>query len=114
MAHRYSGSNNGLPESIAEELAILDDVTLREVIDYAQTLLDERLPPKVLIETAAEEEIVSISDRFGYTLITKTQPCADGCADCPHGPYLYRVRIEGSVVGGNPALHWSFLGRVEA
>jgi hypothetical protein len=108
-----SGSSIDAPDSIADELSALDDESLREVISYAQNLLNERLEPTTQIEEVPGEEIVSIKEQDGYTLVTKKQPCADGCGDCPHGLYLYRVRVEQSPVDGKPQLHWSFLGRVE-
>lgn len=74
LVHVNSGSNNDLPRSIVEELATLDDVTLREVVSYAQTLLDGRLPAVELIEKWTDEEIVGISERYGYTLVTKNHP----------------------------------------
>ncbi|WP_227379872.1 hypothetical protein [Haladaptatus halobius] len=113
MGRRSSDSRIDVPDSIVDELGALDDESIREVISYAQTLLNERLEPTTQIDKAPGEEIISIKEQDGYTLVTKNQPCADGCDDCPHGPYLYRVRVEQSPVDGEPKLHWSFLGRVE-
>lgn len=109
------GSSNctpGVPEPLAEELASLDDAALRSAVSYGQALLADRSEPTAGVEAAPGEEIVSIDDRGGYTLVAKRQPCADGCDGCPHGPYLYRVRAEPPTGDETRTLHWSFLGRV--
>ncbi|GAA0235788.1 hypothetical protein GCM10009000_059050 [Halobacterium noricense] len=108
-----SSSDISIPESIANELTTLDDESLRDVINYAQSLLAERLPQTSQITEEPGEEIISIWEHDGYTLVTKKHSCVAGCDDCPHGPYLYRVRAEQSFVNGERTLHWSFLGRVE-
>jgi hypothetical protein len=113
MGHPNPGINGDLPESIAEDLQALDDEALRDVVSYAQQLLRERAPQPSHIEAAPGEEIISIEEQGGYTLVTKTQKCAEGCEDCPHGPYLYLVREEHSPVDHEPTLHWVFLGRVD-
>ncbi|RBI61079.1 hypothetical protein DMJ13_15215 [halophilic archaeon] len=104
----------GVPDSLADELASLDDDALRAVVGYARDLLNERLSMATLIEENGDEEIADIDEQGGYTLVTKKQSCADGCEHCPHGPYLYRVRLEPSPTDDEPTLHWSFLGRVES
>ncbi|WP_227353853.1 hypothetical protein [Haladaptatus salinisoli] len=114
MGRKNADSDIDVPDQIADELSALDDGSLREAISYAQTLLEERTEPTTQIEEGPGEEIISIKEQDGYTLVTKKQPCAEGCDNCPHGPYLYRVRVEQSPVDGKPKLHWSFLGRVEA
>ncbi|WP_440007955.1 hypothetical protein [Halomicrococcus sp. SG-WS-1] len=119
MSGSSSGSDNprvaaGVPDSLTDELASLDDDALRAVVGYARDLLNERLSMATLIEENDDEEIADIDERDGYTLVTKKQSCADGCEHCPHGPYLYRVRVEPSPTDYEPTLHWSFLGRVES
>lgn len=111
-----SESNPQLPPSVssefASELATLDADELRAVIAYAQSLLPSQPAPEELIEPQPGEEILEITEHEGFTTVLKEQPCVEGCDDCPHGPYLYRVRAEIHLEEDEPALHWSFLGRV--
>lgn len=101
-----------LPEELAPELAVLDAVELRAVISYAESLLPTKSAPSELITEQPGEEIFEINEHEGYTTVIKAQPCVDGCNDCPHGPYLYRVRAEVHPGIEEPTLHWDFLGRV--
>ncbi|WP_166035512.1 hypothetical protein [Halorussus pelagicus] len=49
----------------------------------------------------------------GYTEVVKEQPCAEGCENCPHGPYLYRVRVRPPVEpDAEPTLRWDLMGPV--
>ena len=100
-----------LPDDLATQLQEMDTATLQAVITYAQSLL----PPTPSISEFLDEEaenVVDVLDHDGYTTVKKMEPCAEGCEDCPHGPYLYRVRVERSPADGSPYLHWDFLGRV--
>lgn len=65
------------------------------------------------IEPGPGEEIVRIGERPGYTMVVKRQPCAEGCRNCPHGPYLYHVREEPRPEGGQK-LQWTDLGPVDS
>lgn len=106
-------SPSDLPDDLVERLSRLDESELREVISYADSLLPR--PPTVadLLEERPGEEILEVAERDGYTRVVKTQPCAEGCDECPHGPYLYHVRVQPSPNDGeSPSLHWEFLGLV--
>lgn len=101
-----------LPDELAPKLAALDPTELRAVIAYAHSLLPTEPASADLIDEQPGEEILEINEHEGYTTVIKVQPCVEGCDDCPHGPYLYRVRAEIHPEEEEPTLHWSFLGRV--
>lgn len=96
---------DAVPSSVATELSQLDDESLRAVLDYGQILLNTR------IEAGPNEEIVSVEDHGTHTTVIKREDCADGCDDCPHGPYLYHIRSE-EHVNGEKSLHWVYIGEV--
>lgn len=101
-----------LPDDLGNRLSHLTESELRAVISYSRTLLPE--PPTVedLLEERRGEEILDVEERDGYTKVIKKQPCACGCDDCPHGPYLYHVRVEPAPdEEESPSLHWGFIGR---
>lgn len=102
-----------LPKDLAEHLSQLEESELRAVISYAKSLLPR--PPTVddLLEERPDEEILEVEEQEGYTKVVKTQPCAQGCDECPHGPYLYHVRVEPHPNNGEaPSLHWEILGPI--
>jgi hypothetical protein len=101
---------NPIPESVARTVADADDATLREIVDFVQRELAERRQDLLDVEPKPEEELVEVSEERGYTRVVLRQPCAEGCEDCPHGPYLYHVRPE-CHPAGEDSLHWVFLGR---
>ena len=103
--------STSIPEPVAELVADADDATLREIIDFVQDELADRRQDVLDIEPKPGEEIVEISEERGYTRVVLRQPCAEGCEECPHGPYLYHVRPEHSP-DGEQSLHWSYIGRV--
>ncbi|MFC4551572.1 MULTISPECIES: hypothetical protein [Halorussus] len=111
-AEEVASPDAELPGELTSRLNDLDEESLRAVIVYAQSLLPS--PPTVtdLLAERAEDDLVEIIEHEGYTTVKKMQPCAEGCEDCPHGPYLYRVRAERSPEDGAPSLRWDFLGRV--
>ncbi|WP_135819743.1 hypothetical protein [Halostella litorea] len=102
---------NDLPDEVVNVLQELDGHDLREAIVYAQELLYHRRDPTIQIEPQPGEEIVSVEEHDGYTAVVKRQPCAAGCPDCPHGPYLYHVTEE-THTDGSTHYHWSFVGSV--
>ena len=73
---------------------------------------NSRLEPASQIEAQSGEEIVSIEDHGAYTSVVKRQDCAEGCKECPHGPYLYHVTLE-EQIEGKKKLHWTYLGEVQ-
>lgn len=101
-----------LPSTAVELIDTLDERELQATIDYAQKRL-HHVHPTVTeqIEAQADEEIVRKEKRDGYTEVVKSQSCPEGCADCPHGPYLYHVTEE-KHSDGSTSLHWVYLGRV--
>lgn len=103
-----------LPTDVAEALSSLSKPELRAAIDFAQKRR-RHLQPEVTdqIEPAPGEEIVRIEEQTSYTLVSKRQPCAGGCAECPHGPYLYHVRRV-SRPEGDSKLQWSYIGPDES
>ena len=101
-----------LSSTFVEEIDRLSDEELRDVISYEQALLNYRTAPAQQIEAAPGEKLLRVTERDGYTEVIKTQPCPEGCDDCPHGPYLYHVQRERPLDGENDTLHWSFLGRI--
>jgi len=106
-------SPEGVPESLASELSDLTPEQLRNTIIHARELLNFHEEVESPIEPGPDEDIIRTSERDGYTEVVKRVTCADGCDDCPHGPYLYHVREESRPEGGTH-LHWTFVGEVRA
>ena len=100
-----------LSPSVATELSELDAEEIRAVLDYVESLSNARSKPASMIEAGPTEEIAFIEDHGSYTTVGKSDDCATGCENCPHGPYLYRVSYEKQLTGGY-GLHWSYLGKV--
>jgi|GEM_PF-278657 hypothetical protein len=101
----------GVPDQLATDLPQLTPDELRNTIIYAQELLqfhDETASP---IEPGPNEDIIRATERDGYTEVVKRTTCAEGCDDCPHGPYLYHVKEESRPEGGTK-VRWMFLGEV--
>ncbi len=84
-----------LPQEAVNVVDELDEAELRAIIDYAQAR-KRFVHPHVTdqIEAKEGEELLRVEERNGYTEVVKSQRCADGCSECPHGPYLYHVREE--------------------
>lgn len=102
-------------DGLAARLTELDAGQLRAVISYAESLLPPAPTPASLIEERPGERILDVSERDGHTEVVKEQPCAEGCEDCPHGPYLYRIRVQPPIGDeSEPTLHWNFLGLVHS
>lgn len=100
-----------LPDDVATMLQGLDEQNLRRVIIHAQELLQATATGVTEIEPHPSEDILRTTDRDGYTEVVKQVRCADGCEDCPHGPYLYHVTRESRPEGGEHN-HWKFIGQV--
>lgn len=101
----------GVPAELAAELPRLTPEELRNTIIYAQELLrfhDETASP---VEPGPGEDILRATERDGYTEVVKRAACAEGCDDCPHGPYLYHVKEESRPEGGTKG-RWMFLGEI--
>lgn len=106
-----AASAGDLPDDLRARLEELDDSELRAVRSYARALLPE--PPTVpdLLEERPGEEILEVEELDEYARVVKTQPCVEGCDECPHGPFLYHVRVEDRP-DDDPSLHWVFVGPV--
>ncbi|MFC4550681.1 MULTISPECIES: hypothetical protein [Halorussus] len=113
-ADRSAGTRPpNLPADLADRLDELDASQLEAVADYARSSLPSPPTPAELVEARPGEEIVEIRERDGFTEVVKRQPCAEGCPECPHGPYLHEVWIRPLFDGvDSSSLHWEFLGRV--
>ena len=103
----------GLPDDVAAELNRLTGEELRNAIIHAQELLQFREERPSPIVAGPGEDILRSTEHDGYTEVVKQITCADGCDDCPHGPYLYHVTEEPRPEGGTHE-HWSFIGPVSA
>lgn len=103
-----------LPSDLEDRLADLDESELRAVVSYARTLLPETPPVEDLLEERPGEELLEVEDRDSYTKVVKTQSCVQGCEECPHGPFVYHVRVEKRPESDEgPSLHWTFVGPVQ-
>jgi hypothetical protein len=100
-----------LPDDVTATVQELDAQNLRRTIIYAQELLRATDTAVTEIETTPNEDILRTTDRDGYTEVVKQVRCADGCEECPHGPYLYHVTSETRPEGGTHT-HWKFIGHV--
>ncbi|MFC7173611.1 hypothetical protein ACFR97_03750 [Haloplanus litoreus] len=101
----------GLPDSLASELARLTPEELRNTIVHAQELLQFHQETTSPIEPGPREDIIRVTEHEGYTEVVKQLSCVEGCDDCPHGPYLYHVSEEARPEG-ETHLHWTFMGEV--
>lgn len=101
-----------VPGVLTERLTELDERQLRQTAEYIEGLLASQRTVPAQIEANEGEEIVSVTEHDGYTAVVKRQSCADGCADCPHGPYLYHVQRERGLTSDED-LHWSYIGPVK-
>lgn len=100
-----------IPDAVTNAVTEADDATLRAIADFVQAELTDRRKDLLEIEPGPGEELVEVSEESGYTRVVLRQPCAEGCDDCPHGPYLYHVRVERKP-DDEPSLHWAYVGRV--
>jgi hypothetical protein len=101
----------GLPEEIATTLSELRPEELRKTIIHAQELLRFYDESDSLVEPGPNEDILRTTEHEGYTEVVKQFSCAEGCDECPHGPYLYHVSEEPRPEGGTH-LKWRFIGPV--
>lgn len=102
---------NSIPDAVADAVAEADSATLRDIVDFVQGELTARRADLREIEPGPGEELVEVSEEPGYTMVVLRQPCAEGCDRCPHGPYLYHVRVERQP-DHEPTRHWSYIGPV--
>lgn len=97
-----------LPERIVAELDRCSDEQLKQVVRYAQRRLERRHDPSTEIEPRHEnEEIVSIEEKDGYTLVVVEEE--DGFDE----RISYHVRYEPDPDGEGGRYHWRYLGPVD-
>lgn len=95
-----------LPDDLVERVRGLDDLRLRELVEYSEELLDERTRPvaELVRETEDPDRIVSIDDEGGYATVVR-RDTEDG------PPILYHVRREHHP-DGSVDLRWRLVGEV--
>ena len=103
----------GLPATLVDALTDSEPEELRKAIVHAQELLHYHQETELPVDAAAGDDILRVTEHDGYTEVVKQYSCAEGCDDCPHGPYLYHVTEE-PLPDGTRKTHWSFMGRVNA
>ncbi|MFC5972038.1 hypothetical protein ACFPYI_11925 [Halomarina salina] len=102
-----------VPEELRTSVDELDERAVRTLVEYCRRRLDELHDPvSTHLEPQPGEEFVEVTEREAYTEVVKREPCAEGCSDCPHGPFLYHVTEERHP-DGTTHLHWASLGPVE-
>ena len=101
----------GIPDHLAGELNELTPEELRNTIIHAQELLQFQEEKGSPIEPGPGEDIIRATEHEEYIEVVKQYSCAEGCEDCPHGPFLYHVREETRPEGGTH-FHWTFMGKV--
>ena len=108
-----AGSPAGLPDDVADSLRDLDDHTLRETIGFIRGVLATHHHDhlEAAIESIPEDELVSVTEHDEYTEVVRRHPCPEGCADCPHEPYLYHVKSVPHL-GEEDRLKWDLIGPV--
>lgn len=88
----------------------MDDARLRALLDYVQSALHRRHETTERLGPRDGEQYRRVEERSGYIEVVKTEPCAAGCDQCPHGPFRYHVTRDDRSAGGR--FHWTYLGRV--
>lgn len=103
----------GLPDGVAARLTELDDHTLRETIRYLGDVLEHHHQQNLerALEAIPADELVSVTENEeeGYFQVVRGHRCAQGCPDCPHGPFLYHVRSVPEP-DGTESLRWTLIG----
>jgi hypothetical protein len=104
---------DGLPEAVIDAVDELSEQQLRKLISYTRERIASTYEPVIeSIEASDNETILRKAQREGYVEVVKTRTCRDGCAECPHGPYLYHVRRERQL-DGETTLRWDYIGRAD-
>lgn len=98
-----------VPKSVVRELEKSSDRQLREIIHFAQRLLQEPPSRTGTIEARQGEELVRIDDHGGYKHVIVERPDASGEA---RGPFAYRVQWEPELDRDEGKYRWHYLGRV--
>lgn len=99
-----------VPEEIVDALEASSDAQLREIVHYAQQLLQEHPPLTDAIEAREGEDLVRMEDHGDYTIVVVERPDATGAA---RGPFAYRVKWEPDIDGEKEGKYrWHYLGTV--
>lgn len=105
--------NTDPPEHISSEVVSAfkesTDDQLREIIHYAQQLLQEHPSITDAIQSREGEELVRMEDHGDYTIVIVERPDATGEA---RGPFAYRVRWESGREDMEGKYRWHYLGKV--
>lgn len=100
-----------VPDVVVTELRESTDSQLREIIHYAQQLLDEDPLHTDAIEPRAGEELVRVEDHDAYTIAVVRRPDETGEAQ---GPFTYRLKWIPSVGEEEDGKYeWHYLGRTD-
>lgn len=98
---------DAIPKYIHEGMAKQDNRTLRQIIQYAEALIEYHDSQE--IEASDSEEIVDKEETSEGTVVIKKVPCGkDNCSSCPHGPYKYLAKRQGDKVT------WDYQGPAES
>ncbi|WP_390277140.1 hypothetical protein [Halobellus rarus] len=99
----------GIPQGVITALKDSSDNQLREIIHYAQQLLEDHPSLTDAIESRLGEDLVRIEDYGEYTIVIVERPDETGEA---RGPFAYRVKWESTVDGEEGQYRWHYLGKV--
>ena len=98
-----------IPEEVSSALRASSDGQLREVIHFAQQLLQGQPPLTDAVEARAGEELVHVADHGAYTIAIVKRPDESGEA---RGPFAYRVTWEPDINTPGGTYKWQYLGQV--
>lgn len=100
-----------LPTDAVDVLDALDERQLQAAVHYAQRRLQHSHQVVTdQIEAQADEEIVRIEERDGYTEVAKRESHGEDRENSSHLS-LYHVTEE-KRLDGSTKLHWKYLGRI--
>lgn len=99
-----------IPEAVADALEASDDGQLREIIHYAQQLLEEQPSLTDEIESRDGEEVLRTEDHGSYTHVV-VERSDDSGGDT--GPYAYRVKWQSGIGDDEGKYRWQYLGKVD-
>ncbi|GAB7012824.1 hypothetical protein [Halolamina salina] len=100
---------DGIPKDVAATLEGCSDAELREIVHYAQQLLDAHPPLTDAIESRPGEDLLRVEDHGTYTIAVVERPDERGDA---RGPFAYRVTWEPEGDDGAGQYRWHYLGKV--
>jgi len=96
-------------ETVITALQDSSDSQLREIIHYAQQLLNEHPPLTEAIESRKGERLVRMEDHGAYTIVVVERPDETGEG---RGPFAYRVQWEADATGDGGRYRWHYFGKV--